>query len=77
MKNRLIDKLIRDIAKAGFMPKSEARRRMQEILDFQKQKAIAKIQKRLNYLWKFKIAGTPAAYVVGELKDILSFLEQL
>ena len=32
MKNKEIDKLIRDITRAGFMPKSEARRRINEII---------------------------------------------
>ncbi len=32
MKNKEIDKLIRDITRAGFMAKSEARRRINEII---------------------------------------------
>lgn len=50
VKNRM-DTLIRDITRAGFMSKSEARRRMGEILIIQKYDLVNKFDKMIGEDW--------------------------
>lgn len=44
--NQEIDNLIRDITRAGFMPKSEARRRIKELLKAQKKEIVRMIERK-------------------------------
>ena len=59
-----IDELIRDITKAGFMPKSEARRRINALLSKQKRDLIERLKQEVDD------DGIPYfATIINKLKD--------
>lgn len=72
---KLLDNLIRDITKAGFMPKSEARRRVQEIIDYALEKQRRKIVREINKVTTYDHKQCPIPQTCIGYENCLSDLE--